>query len=802
MKTNNIFKSFITLLMGCTLVFTSCQEEGSQEKKVEPVFPELQTDTNVAPGSEITLEFEVNMDWTLSISDENMRWFWIVDNSFKVDKISGKVASNGVAESVTVNIGVADNQEFDNNRECELTLTMGGQSQVIARYMRPAKNRTLKVCAAKMQDGTFVKNDNGAYEYDEAEVTEISLVWSETDADFRMPVKIESNFNWTIAAPEWLKFQEPENTEGFVELVFTAMSLTEVSGKIDFKVKGAEDALKTIDVTAPSCGGLSVYTATKDEEGEFIFGEDGGYVYSAEPVESLTLMWLGQDYRMPVKIESKCNWTAECPKWMTMQLPEEAIGNTRGTVLCTLFGDPLHYPFEDATADVTFSFDGLTLSTLSVTIPGVKDKFSYGVDMNMTSWEFNPSGELLTSVGYQKMPASAWMTGTNEACVVAVEMSEGKRVADNPEWLKVSLTPYVIGDEVLQTRNVTVEPEVNAGEKRHALVLFCNGSYNYEDWFTSEGALKDEYQQYAVTLVQNGSDMDYITMLASESSMASAGAAFSVSTNPRLETWFGATKYKYELVYSNQYASDQAHMSLAKPYASYKVFNAARQNKTSDTSFWLQFVPEGDSEDDSEGISRGVITMYKDMTAPVEGISDGYVVFYDNADNDNAVLAIVKCTYNPVVVVEEVVVEFTQESAMYAPMVGATLEKLTEGDIYKQFYEGMYTVYHLTYKTDVMPLKIKLPASVKKHNVNPYLYKKYFMVNNLVYDEYSGPNDLRGEVELDDEGAVEIYMSQPDTVVQIGTEELPAGVYRAAINFTNLSDEVVFVLVCTLDLSE
>ena len=99
-------------------------------------------------------------------------------------------------------------------------------------------------------------------------------------------------------------------------------------------------------------------------------------------------------------------------------------------------------------------------------------------------------------------------------------------------------------------------------------------------------------------------------------------------------------------------------------------------------------------------------------------------------------------------------------------------------------------------------MKVKIPATVKKHNVNPYSYRAFFKVNNLVYDEYFGPNDLLGEVELDNEGAVEIYMNRPDTNVQIGGEELPANVYRSVINFVDRSDTVVFVLVCTLDLSE
>ena len=99
-------------------------------------------------------------------------------------------------------------------------------------------------------------------------------------------------------------------------------------------------------------------------------------------------------------------------------------------------------------------------------------------------------------------------------------------------------------------------------------------------------------------------------------------------------------------------------------------------------------------------------------------------------------------------------------------------------------------------------MKIKLPASVKKHNVNPWTYSSYFTVNNEVYTESFGPEDIQGEVELDDEGAVEIYMSRPDTVNNPDAFQLPENVYRANINFTDRSDNIIFVLVCTLDLSE
>ena len=791
MDMKNIYKLFAAFLAVCMLPAVSCNKQ-EDTKPVTPEFPQAVEDLNVAPGSTLTLSFDVNMDWSLSISDSNLRWFWIDDNSIKVDRVAGKVASAGTAEQVTVEIGVSDTEEFDQNRSCEVTLTMGGESKVIARYMRPAKNRTIGVYAAKVVDGSFVLDADGGYVYEEEQMTQTTLVWSETDADFRMPVKVESNSDWTISAPSWLKFQEPDKTAGLVEMVFTASSLEDVSGKVVFMVKDSDTALKEVMVQAPSCADLKLFVAQVDENGEFMFGEEGGYLYTEEPVDEFTLIWPGQDYRMPVRVEAKCNWDIKLPEWLTAKYSDETVQNKTGVLEFTLLGDPRHYPIDDAKGDVVFMFDNQVIETVSVNIPGVKDKFSFGLNMNMTSWEFNAAAELLTAIGYQQLSASAWLNGTKDACVAVVEMKDDKHFAAEPQWLKVDVQAYVDGEDVLQHRSVTITPSVNDGEQRMACVIFCDKTYKKEDYFNTDGTVKEDQKSRIVSLVQHGSDMEYITMLSSESDMASSGATFADNRNPRLDGYFGATKYKYILTYSNPYARDNGYMSLAKPYASFRIFDAARKDQTANADFWLKFTS------DAEDRKSGVVDMYLDMT-PSETKTSGYVVFYAE---DGSTLAIVECVFDPVVVVETVVVEFTEQSAQYAQMTGATLEHVTSGPIYDQFSEGMHTVYHLTYKMEGMPLKVKLPASVKKHNVNPYSYRTFFKVNNLVYDEYFGPNDLLGEIELDDEGAVEIYMSQPDSQIQIGNLELKENEYMSVINFVDKSDSIVFVLVCTLDLSE
>jgi hypothetical protein len=93
-----------------------------------------------------------------------------------------------------------------------------------------------------------------------------------------------------------------------------------------------------------------------------------------------------------------------------------------------------------------------------------------------------------------------------------------------------------------------------------------------------------------------------------------------------------------------------------------------------------------------------------------------------------------------------------------------------------------------------MPMSIKIPGRIKKHNVNPYGLRSAFRVNNLVYDEYFGPNDIMGEIVTSDEGAVEIYMSIPE-----GSSDTQI---RGNINFLDASDALVVILVCTLDQGE
>jgi hypothetical protein len=602
------------------------------------------------------------------------------------------------------------------------------------------------------------------------------------DADFRMPVKVDANCEWQLEIPQWLDVQVPESTVGSVNLVFTGASVQAASGKITFKA--GSTVLKELDVTVPACGEIEVYSTQLDENGEFSFDTDGGYLYTTDPVEALTLVWPGSDYRMPVMVDSKCNWTAELPEWLTIQHVGDAPEKNTGVVTFNLMGNPMKYPLEDATENVVFKFNGQTVHQIAVTIPGCQDRFSFGIDMALTSWEFNTIGQLMTSVGFQDLPATAWISGTETAGVALVEVKDGKKVSDNPEWITLDIDAYVQGSEVLQNRAISFRVSENTGEQREAYLLFCKDG-STEGFFAADGSLNEEMSKYAAHILQYGSNMDYVTMNSSEAEMSSAGASFAVSENPRLVGYFGETDYVYTLTYSNIYARDNAFMSFSKPYSSYKVFNASRKDMTSSSDFWLTFTPNSSEN------NGGVVDMYKDGDASDKKVT-GYLVFYDA---DGSVLAIIECVFDPEVIINtDVKVEFTEQSAMYAEMLGFTLEQLTAGELFDKYTDGMNPVYHLRYTMSGMPLSIKIPASVKTHNVNPYSLRTSFRVNNLVYDEYFGPNDLLGEIEKNEEGAVEIYMSMPEGSTQT--------MIQGNINFVDAGGSTVIILVCTLDLGE
>lgn len=723
-------KNYIAFLMLATMMVVSCDKENGPDQgnqTVEPNFPDLVENYEVTPGETLTLSFTPNYDWKLSVVAEQRHWFLIKDGSFTLSDLYGYASSDPIEAKIVV----TDRQEFDKNFSCEVTLTMDGQSKVIAKYMLPAKERTLEVSSEQMQSDV------------------IALDWSADDADFRANVRVESNTEWTVETPEWLDVNVPEKTTGVVDLVFTGVSPEAAEGTVVFKA--GESVLKEVKVSVPSCMEFEIYTAVM-KDGEFEYA-DGGYAWNEEQASVIDMVWLGADFRVPVNIDAKCNWTVELPEWLQMELPDE----TAGVVSTTLLGVPSKYPLTDTKGEIVFKFGETLVKKVAVNMPGCQDIMTFAVSMSLTELDYNFMGEVNTSTGYISSFATAVLTGVKNVRVLAVETTGAKVGNENPEWFKYEISNWdpSVDAPVMQDREITFSVTENTGDVRSAVffVLPPSVTAGVSELFNEDASVKAEYAQYALPVRQASKNYDdYITVHMNQS--AEFAYSFEKADEQKaqqLTSALGATEHVYVLTYSSPYCRDDAYMSMPIPYGSYKVFSAddLTTDKSGVADFWLAFVEAGDSN------NYGVVDMYSNEMPLPEESTTGYVVFYNS---EGAVLAIVECI-SPVKE-EEPLPEIPSEGA-FEDEEGDTVENAdsyfvdkdaalkakatmvrvvsTKDKNMKEEMSKGAIVLKLTMPADT-PVEVALSEAALYYQM-PYALNQYIKVNGEDYSETNGMLD-------------------------------------------------------------
>ena len=720
-------KNYIAFLMLATLMAVSCQEKDNPTDA--PTFPQLIENYDVQAGETLTVTFTPNYDWTISIPTELRQWFWIIDGSFTVSELSGKASS----QPVEVKIGVSTTQEFDKNFACDVTLTMAGKSEVIAKFMLPAKERTLEITSDQFQSDV------------------IALVWSEEDADFRALVQVVANTEWTVETPEWLDVNVPEKTMGVVDLVFTGESLNDAEGTVVFKA--ADQTLKEIKCSVPSCNHFELYTA-KMSEGEFEYA-DGGYLWNETSASLIDMIWLGADFRMPIHIDSKCNWTVELPEWLQVELPEK----TAGVISTTLLGVPSKYPLTDAKGKIVFKLGKEIISEIDVNIPGCQDLMTFTVSMSLTELEYNYLGNVNTSTGFIDSQASATLSGVKDVRVFAVETTNGVVGVENPDWFKYEITVWDPSADasVIQERELTFSVTENAGEARSAVffVLPPTVKATVADLFNEDATVKADFAQYALNVTQASQHYDdYISIDINPSAeFAYSFTKVDVQKAQQLTAAFDATDYVYSLTYSSPYCRDDAFMTMPVSFTSYKVFSSddLTTDKSKTEGFWLSFANATDSN------NYGVVDMYSNEMELPDVASVGYVVFYGS---NGQVLAIVECI-SPIKKVEvegdypdgayydatgDVVIDvdtyFTDKTA--AAAAGASMVEILGGEnLYKLSEEEAYKgakIFKLTLPANT-PVSLSLLGKSCRYFQVPQSLSEYINVNDVSYYDTAGVLD-------------------------------------------------------------
>lgn len=253
----------LLLTAGLSLAMVSCDDTDNDDPAGTPVFPEA-VEASILPGDTYKLTFDANLKWEASIPDAAFQAFYIQDGTQKTTKQYGEA---GTAEVV---IGAHEIETQDQAPSCEVTLTMGGQSKVIATLTISQEERTLTLRTSKMEDGDFAyaTEEGGlSYEYDETPAQTIELAWPAGRSGYMYPILVEANFAWRLAEKsEWLAEENYTGEAGQqVEILLKADPTKypldgDQEGKFILCDRNNEDAKYAYTVKIPAC--RDYYSAT------------------------------------------------------------------------------------------------------------------------------------------------------------------------------------------------------------------------------------------------------------------------------------------------------------------------------------------------------------------------------------------------------------------------------------------------------------------------------------------------------------------------------------------------------------
>lgn len=236
----------IALITAGLSALFSCVQPEVEPDPIAPVFPSEEIQKTILAGESVEVSFEANQEWKVSVSGEGSgNMFWLNDEGMKRTSISSSKTGSQKVEVVFSEV-----EEFDRKRTCEVNLEMAGQEKRIAVINRLPKTRTTEFYVGEADEIDF-KKSSGRYVFSQTSVKEGELVTFEGLVTYTLPVKVVTNYDWSMAMPDWISakvvYPVPEGTvstvsgkAGETELLLTAILSSDV-------VAGADDKIRIID---------------------------------------------------------------------------------------------------------------------------------------------------------------------------------------------------------------------------------------------------------------------------------------------------------------------------------------------------------------------------------------------------------------------------------------------------------------------------------------------------------------------------------------------------------------------------
>ncbi len=206
----NLLNALCISLLSLACLLGGCDEP---EEVITPNFPE-KISANVAAGEQFEFTINPNMQWTLKIPSAATTHFKFIKGASELYTL------HGTAGEHTIVVAVSENEEFDNVRVCEIEMTMGEESHVVAVLTRGTKERVLNIYAAEFDatEAVFVTDEDNNFSYSTSPAESIEWMWS--NEQWMQRLMVDANFRWSLGAntPEWLLINETSGKVGQTEL--------------------------------------------------------------------------------------------------------------------------------------------------------------------------------------------------------------------------------------------------------------------------------------------------------------------------------------------------------------------------------------------------------------------------------------------------------------------------------------------------------------------------------------------------------------------------------------------------------
>ena len=534
-----IFNKITVLAMAAAAAFLpSCTD--NIESSETPVFPE-KVELDVTPGGFVTVSFTANMDWSANIQsvEDVTAYFAIEDGAFDVQSVKGKAGEVSIVVKCIVD--KADLTEHS----AELSLTMGGQTQVIAVIKLGTINQDYSVKYADVsEDGkSFISSAADGEPFAPqfsgeglADNAEIKLLWSDDEKKYMAYIQISANFTVNFGGSAVESQQVDIAYTGNVCTIETGTQNFGEDIRLEFIVKSPDEIVShpytlVIPTFEPH---FLIYPVTVDEYGEFEWADEtfaeAGFIYTYDtdsPLAESTvtdLEWpAGNDgYGFHLLIDSNFEYDVQSrPEWMGWTRE----GTSGSMTEYDIDVDADDYSLEDQSGKIVFVMKDRSEYTCEFTfrLPGCADilrsTFGETVLFNEAGYFRNTNGE------YQQGPAFADITSAeglvfhffNRSTDGTLSHENHSPVTDTGGNVTGMQTSWITldyvwtGDDIVQRLRAEISVDTKAfTEPREAVIVALPkvvaqtvsdaGSILTAD----RTGIADAYSEYVLTTVRQG----------------------------------------------------------------------------------------------------------------------------------------------------------------------------------------------------------------------------------------------------------------------------------------------------------